>query len=126
MIEIFGLLISWLVPSLAAAVAIMLSSEIIEHNLQLKHAIILGLIANIIPSLINSYLGHIYAWIPYGYMSLGPMTLASAIIGLILWIGLSMLIMSDANKDNRIKIGILGFLITEILMIVMPLIIPVF
>lgn len=121
MVDIVSLLISWLVPSLVAAVAIMLSSGIIEHNLEFKHAIIMGLVANIIPSLMNSYLSQLYSWIPYGYMSLGPMTLASAIVNLLLWIGLAAIIMSEAEKGDRLKIGVLGFIITEILMFVMPL-----
>lgn len=126
MVDIVSLLISWLVPSLVAAVAIMLSSGIIEHNLEFKHAIIMGLVANIIPSLMNSYLSQLYSWIPYGYMSLGPMTLASAIVNLLLWIGLAAIIMSEAEKGDRLKIGVLGFIITEILMFVMPLFVPAF
>lgn len=121
MAEIISLLISWIVPSLVAAVAIMLSSGIIKHNLQFMHAIIMGLAANIIPTLMNSYLSQLGSWVPYGYMNLGPMTLASAVVNLLLWMGLAILIMSDASKGDRLKIGALGFVITEILVLLMPL-----
>jgi len=99
------LLISWLVPSIIAAIGIMLSSSIIEHKLELKHALIMGILANFLPVLLKVFYGQIYSWIPYG----------SVALDLILWIILAVILMSESSITDRIKIGGLGFIITQTL-----------
>ena len=102
-----NLLIFWLVPSLIATLAIMLSSSIIEHRIELKKALIMGLSANFFPELIKMLNFHI----PFPY--------SSTILDFALWIILAAIIMPGSIKD-RIKIGSLGFIITQILIFVIP------
>lgn len=113
--EIISTLINWFIPSLIAAIGIMLSSEIIEHNLEFKNAIIIGLTANILPIIITTFFAQIYEWIFY----------SSIVINLILWITLSIIIMKDIFVVDRLKIGILGFIITQILLFIIPLFLPI-
>jgi hypothetical protein len=110
--DIISLLVSWLIPSIIAAIGIMLSNSIIEHRLELKHALIMGLAANFLPELIKMFYGQIYGWIPYG----------SIVLNLALWIILATIIMSESGIIDRVKIGGLGFLITQVLLIIIPMI----
>jgi hypothetical protein len=116
--DILSTLIYWLVPSLIAAVVIMFLSGIIEHKLQFKQALILGLAANIIPQLIDSYYNQIYSYIPSASLIIGTMSLGSIVVTLIFWVGLAAILMKESEMKDRIKIGALGFAITEILLFV--------
>lgn len=103
-------LLNWLIPSILAAIGIMLSSNIVEHNLEFKHAIIMALAANIVPSIAFMFLSSYFIGIPFGFV----------ILDLLCWIALAFLIMSDIKVIDRIKIGILGFGITQVLLFVLP------
>ncbi|MCK4730257.1 MAG: hypothetical protein KAT28_02965 [Candidatus Aenigmarchaeota archaeon] len=103
-------LLNWLIPSILAAIGIMLSSNIIEHNLEFKHAILIALAANIVPSIAFMFLGSYFMGIPFGFV----------LLDLLCWIALAFLIMSDIEVIDRIKIAILGFGITQVLLFVLP------
>lgn len=105
-------LLNWLIPSILAAIGIMLSSNIIEHNLEFKHAILIALAANIVPSIAFMFLSSYFIGIPFGFV----------ILDLLCWIVLAFLIMSDIEVINRVKIAILGFGITQVLLYVLPLV----
>ncbi len=106
------ILLNWLIPSILAAIGIMLSCNIIEHDLEFKHAIIMALAANIIPSLAFMFFSSYFIGIPFGFM----------LLDLLCWIVLAFLIMSDIEVIDRIKIAILGFGITQVLLYILPLI----
>ncbi|RLJ00605.1 MAG: hypothetical protein DRP06_01800 [Candidatus Aenigmatarchaeota archaeon] len=103
-------LLNWLIPSILAAIGMMLSSNIIKHNLEFKHAIIIALAANIVPSIAFMFLNSYFIGIPFGFV----------LLDLLCWIALTFLIMSDIEVIDRIKIAILGFGITQVLLFVLP------
>ncbi len=106
------ILLNWLIPSILAAIGIMLSSNIIEHNLEFKHAIMIALAANIIPSIAFMFLSSYFRGILFGFV----------LLDLLCWIALTFLIMSDIEVIDRIKIAILGFGITQVLLYILPLV----
>jgi len=113
-----------LISSVVAAIAIMLSSEIIEHNLEAKHAIIMALAANIASTFATPIISPmISAYIP-AITLIGSITLPSLVIDLAFWIILSFVIMTNSFNDEKIKIAIFGFAITTVVIIAMPYLIP--
>ncbi len=108
--SIISMLISWLVPSIIAAIGIMLSSKIIEHNLEFKRAIVMALLANILPIIVSMFFGSFFFLLPFG----------SVILTLFCWIILALIIMSDMEMFDRVKVAILGFVITEIIWFILP------
>jgi hypothetical protein len=111
-----GLLIYWFLPSLIAAMGIMAASEMVKHKLEFKRALLMGLIANFLPGMMDTFYEQISNFIPYGSIKIGNITLASIVINIIIWVRLSTLIMENGIVD-RIKIGIIGFSITNILIL---------
>ena len=109
------MLISWLITSIITAIGIMLSSEIIEHNLEFKHAILMALAANLLPYIL---------YIEYLNIQIGSVILTTHLLRTLLyligWVVIALIIMRDTSVGNRIKIAILGFVITQILLFILP------
>ncbi len=99
-------LINWLVASLIAAISIMLAEEIIEHNLELTHSLIMALLANLAPTLLLEYFPFYFGILPF----------PSLATSLLCWILLALIFLRDAEFWDRIKIAILGFAVSQILM----------
>jgi len=113
-------LITPLISSAVAAIAIMLSSEIIEHNLEFKHAIIMAVAANFAAFVVTPFIEpFLMAYIPAIVLT-GSITLTELVINFIFWIVLSMVIMTQSFWDEKIKIAIYGFVVTQIVMIILP------
>jgi hypothetical protein len=113
-----------IISSIVAAIAIMISSEIIEHNLEAKHAIILALAANLASTFATPILSPMLsAFIPPISLISG-ITLPSLIVDLAFWIILSFVIMTNSFTDEKIKIAIFGFAITTVVMIAFPYVLP--
>lgn len=103
-------LINWLIASLIAAISIMLAEEIIEHNLELIHSLIMALLANLAPTLLLEYFPFYFGIIPF----------SSLATSLLCWILLALIFLRDAEFWDRIKIAILGFAVSQILMFFLP------
>jgi len=118
-------IIYWFLPSLIAAMGVMAASEMIIHKLEFKRALLMGLVANFFPGMMNIFYEQIYNYIPYSSIKIGHLTLASVILNIIIWIRLSTYIMEGRTID-KIKIGVVGFLITNILILFNILILSIF
>jgi hypothetical protein len=117
-------IVTTLISSIIAAIAIMISSEIIEHNLEAKHAIIMALAANIASAFATPIISpFISAYIP-AVTLLSGITLPGLIVDLAFWVILSFVIMTNSFNDEKIKIAIYGFVITTAVMIAMPYLLP--
>jgi hypothetical protein len=113
-----------IISSIVAAIAIMISSEIIEHNLEAKHAIVLALAANRASAFATPIIEPLFsAYIP-AITLISGITLPGLIIDLAFWIILAFVIMTNSFTDEKIKIAIYGFAITTVVMIAMPYILP--
>ena len=112
-----ALIIYWILPSIIASLGVMAACELTIYKLEFFKALAVGFGANIVPTLMNAYYTQLAYLIPYGYIRLGNISLASMIVNVIIWIRLSMFVMSDANLFDKIKIGVLGFTITQILIL---------
>lgn len=120
----FDMFVTPLISSVVAAIAIMISSEIIEHNLEAKHAIVMALAANIAAALatplivpfLNPYLPAITL--------IGTITTTTLIIDLAFWVILSFVIMTNSFTDEKIKIAIYGFVITTAVVAALPYLWP--
>jgi hypothetical protein len=120
----FDMFIAPLISSVVAAIAIMLSSEIIEHNLEAKHAIVLALAANLASTFATPILSPmISAYLPAINLISG-ITLPGLVVDLAFWMILSFVIMTNSFNDEKIKIAILGFIITTIAVAALPLVLP--
>ena len=118
-------LIYWFLPSLIAAFGIMAASEIVVNKLEFKRALLMAVIANFFPSMMTIFYEQIFTYIPYSSIKIGNLTLASIILSIIIWIELSIYIMENGTID-KIKIGIIGFLITNALLLFNNLILSIF
>ena len=111
------------ISSLVAAIAIMLSSEIIEHNLEFKHAISIAVAASLAASFLTPVVESILGpYIPTIFI--GSQTLAALAINLAFWLALSMVILTQSFMNEKIKIAIYGFIVTTIVLEVLPVILP--
>ena len=111
--SILSLLISWLIPFIVAAVVLMISSGIFDNwDLSPIRSVIIAFFATTLPfifsTFLSPYLSFFYS-IPFGNM----------IPSLICWIILVMLI-SDADILDKLKIAVLGFFVTQIILFVLP------
>ena len=114
-----------LISSVVAAIAIMLSSELIEHNLEFKHAIFLALAANIATFFATPFVAPMLtSYIPYVVLT-SDMTTTTLLVDLALWIILAFVIMTDSLTEEKIKIALYGFVVTTIVMLILPYILPV-
>ncbi|MBN2095543.1 MAG: hypothetical protein JW727_05835 [Candidatus Aenigmarchaeota archaeon] len=119
--DLLSMLIGPLIASVVAALVIMISSEIIEHNLELKHAVILAVAANLATSFISPFLAPMVTmYLPLLSMRIAGQQLAALVLGLLFWIVLSVFIMSDSLLMAKIKIASFGFIVTTIVLMVLP------
>lgn len=113
------------ISSVVAAIAIMLSSEIIEHNLEFNHAIKIAVAASVaaafLTPLVESFLN---TYIPVIWI--GGQTLTVLMINLAFWLVLSMLILTQSFRDEKIKIALYGFVVTTIVLEILPVVLPLF
>ncbi|MGC9310780.1 MAG: hypothetical protein ACP5E4_03600 [Candidatus Aenigmatarchaeota archaeon] len=111
-----------LISSLVAAVAIMLSSEIIEHNLEWKHAIIMAVVANVATTFATPVFGQIIAAsLAVSLPVIAGISLLTLAIDLLFWVLASALLMSESFMNERIKIAVYGFFVTQIAMYFLPM-----
>jgi len=96
--------------SIVAMIGIILSSEIIEHNLELKHAAIMAFVANIITYIAPRFISGYFSLIPYGYY----------ILNIVCWIAVSLIVMSESLYIDRIKIAFLGYILTQVITFILP------
>jgi hypothetical protein len=111
--SIVSMLISWLVPFIVAAVVLMFSSGLFDNwDLSPVRSLIIAFFATTLPFILSTflspYLSFFYA-IPFGDM----------ILSIICWIILVMLI-SDADWGDKLKIAVLGFVVTQIILFILP------
>ncbi len=109
--SIVSMLILWLVPFIVAAVVLMISSGIFDSwDLSPVHSIIIAFFATTPPFIISTFL------IPYPYFSFFyAIPFGDMILSIICWIILVMLI-SDAEWEDKLKIAVLGFAVTQIIL----------
>lgn len=111
--SIFSMLVSWLVPFIVAAVVLMISSGIFDSlDLSPIRSIIIAFFATTLPFILSVFLGSYLSFfylLPFGNM----------IFSLICWIILVMLI-SDADWEDKLKIAVLGFAVTQIILYILP------
>jgi len=113
-----------IISSVVAAIAIMISSEIIEHNLEAKHAIILALAANIASAFATPLLSPLISVYIPAITLVSGITLPSLIVDLAFWIILAFVIMTNSFTDEKIKIALFGFAITTVVIIALPYVLP--
>ncbi|MCK4428802.1 MAG: hypothetical protein KAU95_00380, partial [Candidatus Aenigmarchaeota archaeon] len=113
------MLISQLVPFIVAAVVLMISSGIFDNwDFSPVRSLIIAFFATMIPfifsTFLSSYLSFFYA-IPFSDM----------ILSVICWIILVILI-SDADWEDKLKITVLGFVVTQVILFFIPFILFLF
>ena len=103
-------LISWLIPSIIAAIGITLSAELIDRDMDFVQILKMAIYANSLPAVASLFLSKYLIRIPYGF----------ELLGFLCWIGLALVMLSDTETVNRIKIAVIGFLITSVLWYLLP------
>lgn len=111
--SVISMFIYWFVPFVVAAVAIMLSSGIFDHDFSAKESTIMAFFATTIPFLLSTFL---YSQLSFFY----ALPFGGMILSFLSWIVLSLIIMREADWDDKIKIAVLGFVITQIVLFILP------
>ncbi len=113
------MLIFWLVPFIFATVVLMILSGIFDSwDLSPVRSIIIAFFATLLPLILSTFLAFTLP------ISLGLslyffwiFLFGNTIFGLIFWIILVMLI-SDADWEDKLKIAVLGFAVTQIILFI--------
>jgi hypothetical protein len=105
--------IYWFVPFIVAAVAIMLSSELFDHDFSALESTVMAFFATILPFVFRSFL---YSQLSFIYV----LPFGDMILSFVSWIVLSLIIMHEADWEDKIKIAVLGFVITQIVLFILP------
>ena len=111
--SIFLMFVSWFIPFIVAAVAIMFSSELFDHDFSAKESFIMAFFATILPFVFRGFL---YSQLSFFY----ALPFGDMILSFLSWILLSLIIMREADWDDKIKIAVLGFVITQIVLFILP------
>ncbi len=109
--SIIYMLILWLVPFIVATVVLMISSKIF-WDVSPVRLFIIAFFATLLPFILSIFLALslYFLWV---------FLFGNIIFGLIFWISLVMLI-SDADEKDKLKIAVLGFAVTQVILFALP------
>jgi hypothetical protein len=101
-----GGIIATLVSAIVAFIAIIIADELIAHNIEIKHSLIMAIVAMFIVPIISLFaLSYVNLDIPY---------IGTFIIPLIIWIILGEILLK-ADFMAKLKVIVIAFIVFEIL-----------